>query len=614
MKTLKNIALLLCVVCVLSGCLMPLPAEPSETEPVQTQMQTQPTQTEPVETEPTIPESLPPVIEREPEDDEFVLIADYIPTAQIQLAYATQNNFTGCQIYDFSQAYLRYGTVKKLMEVARELESYGMGLIIWDGFRPVYAQAKLWEKYPDPTFVSHPITGKRAHCRGNTVDISAYDLQTGEPLVMPTGFDDFSPRADRDYSDCPQDAAANARRLEQTMQKHGFNPYHAEWWHFSDQQDYPVAEAFDPAVPREWEVNCNEYISLRNAPGGEVLHKIPKGQTVELVDWEGKYALVRWRGREGYVLSSYISPGDGYISQSLDTVAFTQTYTYDQMLADMRALQMAYPELISLESAGRSEQGRQIMAVRLGDRNAKRHVLLQGAIHGREHATAWVMMAMVDYWLEHGLMGYGDVCYHFIPMSNPDGVTISQSQQLGDAQYEIYRKDLANGDASEDVDYYASRWKANALGVDINRNFPAGWEKIAHRTEPSSQLYQGTAPFCSAEAKALRDYTLKYDFDVTISYHASGSCIYWEYGKKTGVNRESKSLGNAICAVTGYALEGSSGLDGGGYKDWVMDELQIPSLTIEIGCEDAPLSQRELCSILVRNYSVLPAIALWLQT
>ena len=175
-------------------------------------------------------------------------IADYITKVKIALPYATVDNFTGVVIYDFDDAYLRYGTVKKLMQVSIELQERGLGLIIWDGFRPVSAQAKLWEICPDPTYVSHPVTGKRAHCRGNAVDVSLYDLASGKAVSMPTAFDDFSTRADRNYDDCDEQSAANARLLEQIMQDCGFVPYFAEWWHYTDVDDYPVDEDFCPPM------------------------------------------------------------------------------------------------------------------------------------------------------------------------------------------------------------------------------------------------------------------------------------------------------------------------------------------------------------------------------
>ena len=250
MKKIVGI-LLLCLL--LAGC--------GIQEPVQTEMPTElPVVTETVTvTEPSTeaPTEVPIQLSTEPsteaptqppEDEELVRVADHIPGIREKLAYATEENFTGQKIYDFYNAYLRYGTVKKLAAVCEELEMLGLGILIWDGFRPVSAQAALWEVCPDPLYVSHPVTGTRTHCRGNAVDLTLCDLETGEPLPMPTGFDVFTALADRDYSDCDPGAAENARLLETVMEKHGFKPFWAEWWHFTDTDDYPVDELFEPAV------------------------------------------------------------------------------------------------------------------------------------------------------------------------------------------------------------------------------------------------------------------------------------------------------------------------------------------------------------------------------
>ena len=224
---------------------------PTETEPVTETVTVAPTQlpTEaPTEMPTEVPTEPPTELPTEPENEELVRVTDYIPSVREELAYATGENFTGQQIYDFYNAYLRYGTVKKLAQVCAELETQGLGILIWDGFRPVSAQAALWDICPDPKYVSHPVKGTRAHCRGNAVDLTLVDLETGEKLEMPTGFDDFSARADRDYGDCPDAAAENARLLESIMKKHGFKPYSAEWWHYTDTDSYPVAEDFEPPV------------------------------------------------------------------------------------------------------------------------------------------------------------------------------------------------------------------------------------------------------------------------------------------------------------------------------------------------------------------------------
>ncbi len=179
-------------------------------------------------------------------DSEFVRIKDYIPTIQVDLAYASENNFTKKKIYDFDEAYLRYGTVKKLKSAQEEFLAEGYSILIWDAYRPVYVQEKLWEIYPDPTFVANPNTGFSSHSRGNTIDITLVDAKTGELLEMPTDFDAFGPKADRDYSDCTEKAAANAKMFEDVMEECGFTPYNGEWWHYSDTESYDVSKDFYP--------------------------------------------------------------------------------------------------------------------------------------------------------------------------------------------------------------------------------------------------------------------------------------------------------------------------------------------------------------------------------
>lgn len=190
-------------------------------------------------------ESTDPAPTQMPAYDDFVRVADYIPDIAEDLRYATDNNFTGQTIYDFTEAWLRYGTVIKLMQVQEELRQDGMYLKIWDGFRPVSAQFRLWEVYPDARYVANPLTGFSSHSRGNTVDITL-TYADGREVPMPTDYDDFSALADRNYSDCDPETAANARYLEAVMVKYGFKPYSAEWWHFTDTQSYPVEEVFQP--------------------------------------------------------------------------------------------------------------------------------------------------------------------------------------------------------------------------------------------------------------------------------------------------------------------------------------------------------------------------------
>ena len=243
----------------------------------------------------------------ERKDDEFVDVLDYIPDLVVDLKYATVDNIAGKVIYKSNEVYLRYGTVKKLMDVQKELRAQGYLLKLWDGFRHPNAHKELWYAYPDANYVSDPSTGGSSHSKGNTVDVTIVDASHKE-LQMPTGFDDFTVLADRDYSDCSPVAAANATMLQDLMAKYGFTGYENEWWHFRDNDDYPVEELLDPSAMGEYFAKCDEYISLRSAPNtkANVITTIKANERFKLLGFVDEYfAWVEYEGQRGYVLIAY---------------------------------------------------------------------------------------------------------------------------------------------------------------------------------------------------------------------------------------------------------------------------------------------------------------------
>lgn len=250
---MKILRILLCLLLIFSllGCTEDRATEVHEEIPEVSHTDTVPktdaaSPSEPIQAE-TAPDHTEPMILPEPDNEDFVKISDYIPDIYIDLRYATQNNFTGQIIYDFDTPWLRYGTVKKLIAVQDELSDLGFTLLIWDGFRPVSAQFRLWKICPDATYVANPYTGFSSHSRGNTVDLSIL-YSDGTHVEMPTDFDDFSQKADRNYNDCRLEVANNAQFLESIMEKHGFTGYYGEWWHYTDTQSYSVCDTFEPAT------------------------------------------------------------------------------------------------------------------------------------------------------------------------------------------------------------------------------------------------------------------------------------------------------------------------------------------------------------------------------
>jgi len=150
----------------------------------------------------------------------------------LDIRYATENNFAGQAVYGSPRCFLRKKTAEKILAVHKELETLGLGLKIWDGYRPRSVQYKFWELVPDPRYVADPSKGSK-HNRGSAVDCTLVD-KDGNELEMPSVFDDFSEKAHRNYETMSPQAAKNCKQLETLMAKHGFSFFHSEWWHFDD--------------------------------------------------------------------------------------------------------------------------------------------------------------------------------------------------------------------------------------------------------------------------------------------------------------------------------------------------------------------------------------------
>ena len=162
----------------------------------------------------------------------------FLPEAVVDLRYAGTDNFTGQRIYESGEAFLRYGTVKKLKSAAKALKGYGLRLKILDAYRPAAAQRKLWEVCPDPRFVADPAKGSD-HTRGSAIDLTLC-TPDGTELEMPSAYDEFSDRARRDHTNCTENAKKNVLLLEKSMRDAGFLPYEEEWWHYTDSDLYEL--------------------------------------------------------------------------------------------------------------------------------------------------------------------------------------------------------------------------------------------------------------------------------------------------------------------------------------------------------------------------------------
>lgn len=299
-------------------------------------------------------------------------------------------------------------------------------------------------------------------------------------------------------------------------------------------------------------------------------------------------------------------------------VQTVEKYSYDQMVQDITLLKQRYSNYMQVNTIGTSLDGRAMYDCIIGNPAAPRHILIQGGIHGREYLNPMLMMQQMEMALANYSTGsfhnmplsdmFSQVAVHFVPMTNPDGITISQfgtdgirSQQLKDAIGTCYVMDTAAGRTTADPGTYLSRWKANAQGVDLNLNFDALWSDVYSTEFPSYSGYKGTAPGTEPETQAMMNlYNSQYPWKAVIHYHSMGDVIYWDIlGNK--VQEESSQLAHLMSAVTGgYSILPSEG--GGGYKDWIqLSSNPVPSVTLETGKISCPMPLSEYAAIWTQN-------------
>lgn len=166
----------------------------------------------------------------------------------LDMRYATDSNFVGQQLYNCARCFLRPQAAQALLKVHQELKREGLGLVLFDCYRPRAVQWKLWEIYPKPGYVADPRKGS-IHNRGAAVDLSIVD-SVGQLLDMGTDFDFFGPQANHHYANLPKAVLQNRQKLKQLMQKHGFSAIRSEWWHYNYRgKRYELAD-------KEWPCSC----------------------------------------------------------------------------------------------------------------------------------------------------------------------------------------------------------------------------------------------------------------------------------------------------------------------------------------------------------------------
>jgi len=165
------------------------------------------------------------------EDTIFVNLKDYSQDFVYDMKYATDDNFLKAKVYDCAECYLRLKTVKALVGANKSFMAQGYRIKLFDCYRPLDIQKRMWKIVSNPKYVADPAKGS-IHNRGGAVDLTLVDAD-GKELDMGTAFDHFGIEASHDYKKLGNQILKNRKLLKETMQRHNFKIFESEWWHYN---------------------------------------------------------------------------------------------------------------------------------------------------------------------------------------------------------------------------------------------------------------------------------------------------------------------------------------------------------------------------------------------
>lgn len=290
-------------------------------------------------------------------------------------------------------------------------------------------------------------------------------------------------------------------------------------------------------------------------------------------------------------------------------------YNSSILKKDLDALIFKYP-FLKLYTIGYSVLDNPIYSVKLGF--GSKQVCYLASTHANEYITTTLLMKFLEnmciaYYQNSGISGYNvknllnSTTIYLIPLVNPDGVDLLNGNISSTSNSYIYARYIAS--KYPDIPF-PNGWKANIKGVDLNLQFPAGWEnakkiKFAQGyTSPAPRDFVGFGPLTEPEALAVYDFTLAHNFRLILTYHTQGKEIYWQF--QDYAPKEAYSIGQKFARVSGYTLanvpyESSFA----GYKDWFLQQYRRPGHTIEAGLGENPLPLSQFNQIYNDNIGIL---------
>lgn len=280
----------------------------------------------------------------------------------------------------------------------------------------------------------------------------------------------------------------------------------------------------------------------------------------------------------------------------------------------IEGLAVRYP-FLKTAGIGTSVMGKRLFSLTIG--TGKKQVFYNASFHANESITTPVLLKFAEEYAQalsggNGLYGadagklYEDYELNLVPMVNPDGVDLVNGLLEEGAYYEQAEEIARNYPGIP----FPSGWKANIEGVDLNLQFPAGWEQARETkyaqgfTTPAPRDYVGERPLSAPESRAVYEFTRAGDFRLILAYHTQGEVIYWKYLDYNPAR--SQEIARYFSRVSGYAVEETPAASGNaGYKDWFILAYDRPGYTIEAGIGQNPLPMSQFDRIYRDNTGIL---------
>ena len=348
---------------------------------------------------------------------------------------------------------------------------------------------------------------------------------------------------------------------------------------------------------------------------GYIVYKIEQGDNIYKIIENYNISIERIISANPNINIYNIMPGMEIIIPVGSIVNTKVEYTSNILEKDIRNLKLIYP-FLEIGEIGRSVLNKSIPYIKIGNGNKK--VFYSAAFHANEWITSPVLMKFLEEYAKafvenKNIFGYNAQALYYatslyiVPMVNPDGVDLvtGSIKNVENA----YKNAVQIANNFPEIPF-PDGWKANINGVDLNLQFPAGWEQAKEikfsqgYTMPAPKNYVGTAPISEPESRAIYDFTLKNNFKLVIAYHTQGKEIYWNF--QNLAPESAKIIGEKFAKASGYLLtEVPYDSSFAGYKDWFIQEYIKPGYTVEAGLGENPLPISQFNEIYNDNIGIL---------